>query len=237
MFAQSDWSPCSVFQGGVGGVGNNVVTCRHRHHPSSSIIGAGLGWLQLHTAPRCYKQSINIFLLIDTLQPPVRCVDIILFIFHFHRACALFCNPTTIKKELFFILNVIFSLHVWTCQFSSVVVNDITIAISSIQHHPAVCARYAAWRYPLLCTVFYVNSKAKDLLLQSRNITIFKPFLTQTISVTFLQNIASAGTFLPITNNWTHTCGFYSVSSRPDAFRFGINFMWLDIIFECGILN
>ena len=50
-------------------------------------------------------------------------------------------------------------------------------------------------RYPLLCTVFYVNSKAKDLLLQSRNITIFKPFLTQTISVTFLQNIASAGTF------------------------------------------
>ena len=72
--------------------------------------------------------------------------------------------------------------------------NDITIAISSIQHHPAVCARYAAWRYPLLCTVFYVNSKAKDLLLQSRNITIFKPFLTQTISVTFLQNIASAGT-------------------------------------------
>ena len=43
--------------------------------------------------------------------------------------------------------------------------------------------------------------------------------------------------FLPITNNWTHTCGFYSESSRPDAFWVGINFMWLDIIFECGILN
>ena len=107
-------------------------------------------------------------------------------------------------------------------------------------HYPASPSRVCEIRGPggILSSVPYFMLIARQkICYYSHEISQFSNLFWPKLFQSHFYKTLRRHLFLPITNNWTHTCGFYSESSRPDAFWFGINFMWLDIIFECGILN